>query len=143
MSHVVLPHPRNAPGDFYVEDGCCISCGMPFQSASALFEYDDGHCYVKRQPASAEEVDAMVDAIGLADVGCIRYKGNQRVIQIRLVEAGEGAQCDELPEDLAAQHSDMSKRRITHQYGFVGRSASQPAKPSALQRLTAWLRRLC
>jgi hypothetical protein len=24
-----IPFPENAAGDFYVEDGCCLSCWMP------------------------------------------------------------------------------------------------------------------
>ena len=44
----------------------------------------------------------MFAAFHVADLGCIRYKGRDRAIQVRLIRAGEGEQCDKLPEDLAA-----------------------------------------
>ena len=31
------PHPANVPGDFYVEDGCCTMCLVPFTEAPELF----------------------------------------------------------------------------------------------------------
>ncbi len=44
-----MPFPKNVPGDFYVEDGCCTSCGMPTTEAPELFAYaPDGHCYVRQ-----------------------------------------------------------------------------------------------
>ena len=42
----------------------------------------------------------MIGAFTVQDVGCIRYKGSNRVVQIRLVAAAEGDQCDHLPVDL-------------------------------------------
>ena len=97
-----VPFPENVPGDFYVEDGCCTACGMPTTEAPELFAYaPDGHCYVRRQPSSENEMRKMVGAFTVQDVGCIRYKGRDRVVQIRLIRAGEGDQCDHLPRDLA------------------------------------------
>ena len=118
------PHKLNAPGDFYVEESCCMSCGVPFSEAPDLFKWDgEGQCYVNKQPADAAELEQMFKAFSVADLGCIRYKGTQRVIQIRLVQAGEGAQCDQLESDLAAIHRNMSARRITSEYGHAAKSA--------------------
>jgi ferredoxin len=95
------PHASNVAGDFYVEDGCCTSCGMPFTVAPDLFEsHPDGHCYVSKQPTIPAEVHRMVQAFAVQDVGCIRYKGRNRVIMIRLIGTGEGDQIDHIDADL-------------------------------------------
>lgn len=85
----------NVVGPFYVEDGCCTSCGVPQVFAPALFaENGQEHCYVRRQPETEAETDAMVRAIANQELGCIRYAGSDPAILRRLVEAGEGHQCD-------------------------------------------------
>ena len=83
MSH--RPHPANVAGDFYVEDGCCTMCEVPFAEAPTLFgacQDPQGypHCYVKRQPDTAGELDQMVLAIRHAEFPCIRYRGTDKVI---------------------------------------------------------------
>ncbi|OAI51273.1 hypothetical protein AYO44_05070 [Planctomycetaceae bacterium SCGC AG-212-F19] len=100
-----VPHPANTAGDFYVEDGCCTMCEVPFVEAPGLFgvskdEQGYPHCYVQRQPATSEQLAGMISAIRCSEVQCIRYRGSDRVIQLQLVEAAEGPQCDQLPEDL-------------------------------------------
>lgn len=42
----------------------------------------------------------MIEAFEVQDIGCIRYKGKNRVVQIKLVALGEGDQCDELDQEL-------------------------------------------
>jgi hypothetical protein len=32
------PHPANVPGDFYVEDGCCTMCEVPFAEAPTYLD---------------------------------------------------------------------------------------------------------
>lgn len=99
------PHPANVPGDFYVEDGCCTMCQVPFTEAPELFgEYESPqgypHCFVKRQPETSIEVERMLNAIRCAELLCIRYQGSNRQIQLELVEADTGVVCDNLPADL-------------------------------------------
>ena len=94
------PHPANVPGDFYVEDGCCTMCLVPFAEAPELFgacmdPKGYQHCYVKQQPETTEALGHMFGAIQGAELRCIRYRGTDRIIQLRLVELGEGAVCDE------------------------------------------------
>jgi len=78
-------YPKNAPGDFYVEAGCCVRCGLPWDEAPDHFAVDDKQCYVKRQPANAAEVRRMIAAMHVSEVDCVRYKGRDRQIldQIR------------------------------------------------------------
>jgi hypothetical protein len=105
------PHPSSVPGDYFVEDGCCLTCEVPFVDAPGLFAWahsadGDPHCYVKKQPETTEEQEQMFAAVLHAEAGCIRYRGCDRAIQERLVEAGEGPICVDLPDDLL--------RRSTH-----------------------------
>jgi hypothetical protein len=99
------PHPANVPGDYYVEDGCCITCEVPLAWAPDLFAWcfdsqGSPHCYVKKQPETSDEEGRMFEAIRHAEAGCIRYCGRDRAIQQRLVEAGEGPICLDLPPEL-------------------------------------------
>ena len=71
------PHPLSAPGRFYVDADCCITCGVPLVVAPDLFAWApdvDGHigpCYVKRQPVAAEELERMHLAMESQEAGCI------------------------------------------------------------------------
>ncbi|HET9638947.1 MAG TPA: ferredoxin [Allosphingosinicella sp.] len=90
------PHPSNAPGPFYVEDGCCIRCGVPHDIAPELFDWaeDESHCFVRRQPVDSEETDSMVRALWSAEVSCIRYCGTDPALLRRLAELGSAGECD-------------------------------------------------
>lgn len=71
-----IPHRKNVPGDFYVEYGCCTACDAPQAAAGELFEFDDNHCYVCKQPAAAHDLARMADAMTLQELDCIRFRGN-------------------------------------------------------------------
>lgn len=72
------PHPANVPGPFYVEDGCCISCGVWEEVAPDLLSWLDdtddkySHCFVKRQPETDAEFERMMDAMMVGEADCIR-----------------------------------------------------------------------
>jgi hypothetical protein len=106
------PHPSNVPGDYFVEDGCCMMCEVPLSAAPDLFGVSrdtagHAHCFVKKQPETADERDQMCLAIRLAEAGCIRYRGRDRATQERLVEAGEGLVCIDLPAELQRRSDDV------------------------------------
>lgn len=129
------PHPANVPGDFYVEDGCCTMCDVPFIEAPKLFgrcEDLEGyvHCYVKRQPQTPAELDRMVSTIRRAEFQCIRYRGADRLLLLRLVETGEAAICDDLPRDL---------RQRSEQIEVALRQQREP-RSSFWGRLSRWWR---
>jgi hypothetical protein len=90
------PHPSNAPGPFYVEDGCCNTCGVPYEIAPDLFGLTEcgTHCFVQRQPASPEETDSMVRALWSAEASCLRYSGSDPALLRRLAEFGGAGECD-------------------------------------------------
>jgi hypothetical protein len=80
--------------------------------APELFSYAvDGHCFVSRQPSDAIEVQKMIEAFEVQDIGCIRYKGTNRVIQIKLIASGEGDQCDRLDHDLQLLNEEVKADR--------------------------------
>lgn len=121
---------------------------MPTTEAPDLFEYaPDGHCYVRKQPAATDELDRMILAFEVQDIGCIRYKGTDRAIQIRLVESGEGKQCDVLHPDLKERNAVIQAERAAR---FATWKASQALEgspsahksggaPTALRRFLHWL----
>lgn len=93
------PHSKNAPGDFYVENGCCMFCAVPSDIAPNLFAWDgERHCYVARQPANDAETNQMLRAIRSAELGCIRYRGTDPQMFKRFGALGEPDLCDFAPE---------------------------------------------
>jgi hypothetical protein len=110
------PHAANVPGDFYVEDGCCTMCEVPFAEAPELFgtcQDPKGypHCFVKRQPETPHEIIRMLSAVRCAELMCIRYRGTDRRIQLQLLEADSGSVCDKLPPDLQRRADDQEATR--------------------------------
>ncbi len=80
MRRTCKPHPANAPGDFYVEDGCCVVCGMPEQEAPDIFGWagpSPSHCVVMRQPRTPAELSRTFNAMRLGDLDCIRDRGSR------------------------------------------------------------------
>ena len=99
MKDEIKPHPRNVPGDFYVEDGCCTLCDIPRTEAPELFaltEHED-HCFVRRQPQTEDETNRMLSAIACAELPCIHYRGHDPAIISCLAAMGEMDICDTVP----------------------------------------------
>lgn len=93
------PHSFNAKGDFYVMDGCCTMCMVPFVEAPELFgEAMDVegtfHCFVQRQPRTRNELTGMLRAAWHSELACIRYSGSEASILDRFDEYGESSLCD-------------------------------------------------
>jgi len=93
------PYHLNVLGPFYVEDGCCTSCGVPWARAPELFQYDDQQCFVKQQPRNETELDAMLDVMATQELGCVRYRGSDPKILLRLTDLGEAGSCDHITGD--------------------------------------------
>lgn len=85
-------------GDFYVESGCCLSCGIPEDIAPEVFQTGEDHCFVKRQPCSRSELDRTIRAMWSSEVDCIRYRGNDAEILDRLARAHMIGQADHPPQ---------------------------------------------
>lgn len=90
----------NSPGPFYVVDGCCTACGVPFVEAPNLFAYDNkNHCYVKRQPIAKAETNSILRAAWAAELACIRYSGDDPEMLRRFAEFGSPELCDVAPSE--------------------------------------------
>jgi hypothetical protein len=94
------PFPMNAPGPFYVENQCCISCDAPYSEAPDLMAHDDGeggyHCHFKKQPDTPEEVERAVMACVVSCVRAVRYAGDDPAILKRFRELFSEDSCDVL-----------------------------------------------
>jgi hypothetical protein len=76
-------HPQSAPGDFYVVNDECASCGLPHVLAPDLVGWADvgtSHCFWKRQPETPEELRQAIDVIRNSEVGCHRYAGDDPAV---------------------------------------------------------------
>ena len=76
----------NAPAGFYVESGCCLSCGVPQLVAPDLVGWveEDTHCYWKKQPETPEELDRALKVLDQQELGCHRYAGSDPNILARV-----------------------------------------------------------
>lgn len=80
----IIPHVKNVPGDFYVEDGCCTACDLPRSVAPEHFKYDEeeeySSCYVCKQPETKEELAKVLEALEMQELDCIHYSGQDKNI---------------------------------------------------------------
>ena len=119
MSQKPKPYPKNVAGDFYVEDGCCITCMVPEAYAPNLMGFDEEntHCFVAKQPTDENEVYQILKAAWAAEVGCIRYGGKNPQILKRLAEAGVSEACDE--QQLVHKIKPLLRNHVTFEYSQI------------------------
>src|SRR5438477_9671707 len=89
--------PQNAPGDFYVQAGCCTKCCMVHGEAPNLLNDPSQpfeECYFRRQPQTPQEFEQAVAAICVSEVCALRYAGCDPQILRKLHEHGLAGQCD-------------------------------------------------
>lgn len=124
------PHPENAPGDFYVEEGCCITCGVPMEEAPEVFAWandpESNHCVVAHQPRSARSIDRTLNAMWSSEVDCIRYRGADHDIVRRIVEMGNRDLCD---QDIAIDAEPLIRDHVC--FSVTDASAFTTAKQLA------------
>jgi len=83
-------HPLSVPGDFYVENGYCMACGVPESIAPDLIgnteetEITLWHCYWRKQPKTDKEIKQAIDILHSQELDCHRYAGNDPKILKRL-----------------------------------------------------------
>jgi len=81
---------ESSPGDFYVIQDECITCGAPHVVAPDLIGWltdersEPYHCYWKKQPSNSTELQQAFDAFDCSDVGCYRYSGSDPSVIVRL-----------------------------------------------------------
>ena len=84
------PHPRSAPGDFYVEKGQCLAFGVPHVVARDLVGWADeklSYCFWKKQPETPAELKRAIAVLEAQELGCHRYAGTDPAILNRFSSA--------------------------------------------------------
>jgi hypothetical protein len=90
---------KSAFRDFYVQDACCTSCGVPQAIAPDLVGWTNENqtqCYWLKQPQTADELDRAIKIFHTQELGCHRYGGKDPAILRRL----PAEDCDHLRPDL-------------------------------------------
>jgi hypothetical protein len=95
-------YPENAPGAFYVQKDLCIACRAPESVAPDLIGFfvdasgtnRISHCYFRKQPKTAEELDRAIKAMQVSCCGAYRYAGADLDVKEKLKLAGEDAAID-------------------------------------------------
>ncbi len=129
-------YPKNAAGQFYVENGCCIFCKQPHVQAPELMGFDEEalHCFFERQPETEEEAYHAIRAVWGSCAGCLRYGGNDPTILRRLIEIGEADACDYPgPSDL----KPVLRNHVTFK---VATNASDATELGSVLDLATWIR---
>ncbi len=107
-------YPENSKGDFYVENQVCITCGAPEAEAPDLIEHSKleyGHCYFKKQPTTADELDRAISAMQVSCISGIRYGGKDQAILKRLSDLNLQAECDYNLKDVLKEYNEIDKRK--------------------------------
>ena len=127
---------KSALGNFYVQDTCCMSCGVPQSIAPDLVGWTSENltqCYWLKQPQTADELDRAIKIIHTQELGCHRYSGKDPAILGRL----PAEDCDQIRPDL-----QLNRTRPFASSGPVPRfTLSVSMKQNALSRLWRMLLR--
>jgi len=92
-----------ATEDFYVQPGCCITCGVPQSVAPGLVGWtseNSPQCYWIKQPKTAVELNQAIKLFQTQDFGCHRYSGNDPAVLEKL----PAEDCDHFRPDLKLTH---------------------------------------
>jgi hypothetical protein len=84
------PHPKSAPGDFYVVKGECLACGVPHVVAPDLVGWTGEkipHCFWKKQPETQAELERAIAVLEAQELGCHRYAGTDPGILNRVLSS--------------------------------------------------------
>lgn len=85
---------HQASSEIYVDAHCCVSCGVPWSVAPDLFEAGDDGCAVRQQPRTVPELRRALRVFVEQDLGCVRYRGEDRRVVALLTRVGCRAHCD-------------------------------------------------
>jgi hypothetical protein len=100
------PHPKSAPGDFYIEKGQCLACGVPHVVAPDLVGWTDEkvqHCFWKKQPETPAELERAIAVLEAQELECHRYAGTDPAI----LDRGLSTYCDyPMQSPNVNQHAD-------------------------------------
>jgi hypothetical protein len=81
---------RERSADFYIIEELCLTCRVPEAVAPTLIGFHDdadagkSHCYLKKQPSNAREVELAVKAVELCCCGAYGYRGTDPAVRRKL-----------------------------------------------------------
>ncbi|HEV8145382.1 MAG TPA: hypothetical protein VGP79_03335, partial [Bryobacteraceae bacterium] len=117
-------HLQSAPGDFYVVNGECMSCGAPHEVAPDLIGWADAgltHCIWKKQPETEAELQQALRAFDASCICGYRYAGSDPDIMVRIGFDN----CDQAPAQPRARlhrpPAELDIRPIEEPSGLTGR----------------------
>ncbi|MEO5936218.1 MAG: ferredoxin [Terriglobales bacterium] len=93
-------YPLNTPGPFYVEADECIACRAPEAVAPDLIGFVEdetgrhSHCYFKKQPETAAELEQAIQAVGANCCGSFHYAGADLAVKKKLKAAHSSGAID-------------------------------------------------
>src|SRR5215468_13393 len=82
------PHPKSAPGGFYVVNGERLACGVPHVLAPDLVGWTGEkipHCFWKKQPETPAELERAIAVLEAYELECHRYAGTDPAILDRVL----------------------------------------------------------
>ena len=103
-------YPLNADGPFYVVKDLCLCCMLPEYEAPEVMGFDSEamHCYFRRQPETAEEIEHAVNAVLGSDIEGLRYSGNDPYILDKL--RGAKQLCDVYDADSVSRDESSESK---------------------------------
>src|SRR5215472_16214320 len=114
------PHPKSAPGDFYVVKGECLACGVPQVVAPDLVGWtgeEIPHCFWKKQPETEAEFER---AVGVPSIRGSR-SSNSCLVDSRVFvgkDEGRTGSCSHPSDDSnARRQSSPYERNLPHKKG--------------------------
>jgi hypothetical protein len=130
--------PVSAQGDFYVEAGCCAACGVPEAVAPDLIGRTDDryyfHCYWKKQPETADELQRAFAIFDGQELGCHRYRGHDQEIQLRVGYEN----CDQRPEGSVLCGTIGPKPGIADDQGMFARLRAKRSQRRRARLKRGW-----
>jgi hypothetical protein len=91
--HALYKHePESVPGDFWVENDCCTSCGVPQVYAPDLVGWTDepfATCYWKKQPETVAELEQAFKIFQGQELDCHHYRGKDPAILASIGSRGD------------------------------------------------------
>ena len=93
-------------GDFYVEKGQCLACGVPHVVAPNLVGWTNEkplHCFWKKQPETPEELERAIGVLEAQELECHRYAGTDPAVLKRV----STTYCDYPMQSPSAIHGEI------------------------------------
>jgi len=131
------PQLQSAPGDFYVENECCVGCGVPQVVAPDLVGWNNDKypsCYWKKQPETQDEMRQAFAIFDGQEVGCHRYAGHDPAILARVGSEN----CDYPPPGSVFTNATTGQGPEPAREGYFGRLMAKRLRRQRVRSKRGW-----